>query len=196
MQLVQPVVGSRAPQLSITSASPRTSTITWQSFVGHPVVLAFVDEWSPETAGSEAIHALRRELTGLGAALLIISDEHAWCFRPDDDIERYSPLPARNTGELFQSYGVDERCLSAGDVALFVIDGAHVVRFARMAPSREHATDTLVYALTMAGCKLIAGRSRGIALPRRELVILSLVNAFSLILPDGWLPDGLSSFGL
>lgn len=196
MQLVQPAVGSRAPQLSITGASPRTSTITLQSFVGHPVVMAFVAEWSPALVGSEAIHALRRELTSLGAALLIVSEEQAWCFRPDDDIEQYSPLPARTTRSIFESYGVDARCLSAGDVALFVIDGAHVVRFARMAPSREHATDTLVYALTMAGCKLIAARTRGIALPRRELVILSLVSAFSLILPDCWAPDGLGSFGL
>lgn len=194
MQLSQPSIGSRAPQLSIQSE--RSPAITLQSFAGQSVVLAFVHQWTPELAGSEAIHALRRELTGLGAALLIVSQEQAWCFRPDDEIERYSPLPAGGTAEVFERYGVDPRSLSAGDVALFVIDGAHVVRFARTAPSREHATDTLVYALTMAGCKLMAARSRGIALPRRELIILSLVSAFCLILPEAWNTDQLSPFAL
>jgi hypothetical protein len=63
---------------------------------GRPWVLAFVRRWTP---GVDA-GAIRAQLRGLGAILIIISDAGVWSFRPDDDVELSAGPSPRVRGDI------------------------------------------------------------------------------------------------
>jgi xanthine dehydrogenase YagT iron-sulfur-binding subunit len=136
-------------------------------FDGRTRVLAFVRDWRPD---ADELHAIRAELRGLGAVLVILSNAGAWSFQPDDDLERFdaaSELPAM----LAERFEVD------GD-AVLVIDGAERVRFAHAGPLHGSLLDALV----AAGQALATPAPIAFVLNRRELVIASLCTGFALVL--------------
>ncbi|HET9623829.1 MAG TPA: 2Fe-2S iron-sulfur cluster-binding protein [Kofleriaceae bacterium] len=113
---------------------------------GQPRVLAFAHAWSP---ADDELRALRAELRGLGAELLVLSPRGAWSVRPDDPVEA---LPADQLADDVAAaagrYGV-----VAGHDAVFVIDGGGVLRFAHR-PAAPIASGQLAAALAIAGREL------------------------------------------
>jgi xanthine dehydrogenase YagT iron-sulfur-binding subunit len=136
-------------------------------FQGRTRVLAFVRDWHPDRDRDE-LPAIRAELRGLGAVLVILSDVGAWSFQPDDDLERFdaaSAWPALLAARF-----------DAFRDTLLVIDGTEKVRF-----SHAGRIDGLLDALVAAG-QALAAPATPFTLDRRELVIASLCTGFALVL--------------
>src|SRR5262249_48839100 len=102
----QAALGQAAPSIDIRYGRGR---ITFESYDGQPVVLAFVPDWSPGRDADGTTRALRAELRGLGAVLVMVSEGRVWTFRPDDDVELEASGPeldARCLGKLRARYGL------------------------------------------------------------------------------------------
>ena len=74
-----------------------------ESFDRQPIVVGFLDRWSP--AAPQELDAIRAELRGLGAVLVVLADDGLFVFRPDDDVERFAdrldPKAVADTREAF-----------------------------------------------------------------------------------------------
>src|SRR5882757_852798 len=120
---------------------------------GQPRVLAFAHAWSLADEDPAAIRALRAQLRGLGAELLVVSPRGAWSVRPDDPIEPLAhtlgagePLAA-DVAAAAARYGV-----APDHDAVFVIDGRGILRFAhRPAAPAALVGGKLADALAIAG---------------------------------------------
>ena len=137
---------------------------------GRTAVLAFVDRWSPDDSNADAIRA---ELRGLGAVLVVFARKGAWRFSPDDDIELWSPGGAGRE-EAARVYGVN------GKSELIVLDDEGAVRFRGAGGDAA----SLAAGLGAAGRALIAS-GPSLTLTRRELLLASLAAGFGLMLLDG-----------
>ena len=179
-------VGSAAPDFALRGSSHQSLCLS--ALRGRPVVVAFVDGWSPAGESAEEIFAIRAQLRGLGAVLVVLSDTGAWSFRPDDDVERSAASSAELDADIAaaaRSYGLSPRAGASGP-AIFVIDGEGLVRFAHAgAARRPEVLTTLASALDAAGRALTARPSAPLTLSRRELVMTSLVAGFVLAFLDG-----------
>jgi xanthine dehydrogenase YagT iron-sulfur-binding subunit len=150
-----------------------------------PVVVAFAPGWAVEGGRTGDLASIRSELRGLGAVLVVFSDTGVWSFRPDDDIERWSPRDLDVDGEVRRVaalYGVTRGVDGAWPLTVFVLDNDGLVRFTE-APSRDDAAPperTLLEALSAAGRSVTLRPPGAIILSRRELVIASLVAGFVL----------------
>ena len=159
-----------------------------------PIVLAFAPRWAGEDGPAGSLRAIRAELRGLGAVLVVFSDSGVWSFRPDDEMEQRLPRGPGADVERERAavlYGVAQ----AGHehpVTVLVLDADGVVRSSHTreldgASSPEHI---LLRALSVAGRGVAA---RGPAVPptgraklsRRELVVASLIAGFALTLASG-----------
>jgi xanthine dehydrogenase YagT iron-sulfur-binding subunit len=155
-----------------------------------PTVLAFCDAVSlaPPTPRDPIVSALRAELRGLGAALVIVTPARAWRFLPDDDFE---PCADRDGDSLRERYR--DRS-TRGALSLFVIDapdsgGAERVRFSRTIAPSELGDDAdpmsmLLLALRSAGRAMIAAPPRPVGVSRRDLVATPLLAAFAVALAE------------
>jgi hypothetical protein len=154
---------------------------------GEPVVLAFVDGVDlPAVAASQGptpLDTIRAELRGLGAALVVVSGCAIWRFRPDDDFERCDTehVSAALLRERFDA--------AAGDLSLFLVDGEGKLRFSRaIVRGGTDALETLADALGSAGRALAAAqqarRTPAVAVGRREIVVTSLLAAFTLVFTE------------
>jgi hypothetical protein len=142
---VAPGIGSHAPDVELPGLENLAR--------GEPRVLAFVREAAFErdtAAAPEAVLAIRAELRGLGAELVVLSRAGVWWVRPDDAVERVDSegdAIAASVTAAAARYGVAE-----GDEAVFVIDGRGIVRFAhRPAPRTRPLCSALADALAIAG---------------------------------------------
>jgi xanthine dehydrogenase YagT iron-sulfur-binding subunit len=150
-----------------------------------PVVVAFAPGWAVEGGRTGDLASIRSELRGLGAVLVVFSDTGIWSFRPDDDIERWSPRDLDVDGEVTRVaalYGVTRGVDGAWPLTVFVLDNDGLVRF-KDAPTRDEAAPperTLLEALSAAGRSVTLHTPGAITLSRRELVIASLVAGFVL----------------
>jgi xanthine dehydrogenase YagT iron-sulfur-binding subunit len=181
----QSAVGRAAPLFEVRSTG--SGRITIEQFDGQPIVLAFLPR-SWRRNDDDTMAAIRAELRGLGAVLIIVAaNDDIWTFRPDDDIELHASgrdLDREQLAELRSRYEVD------GDIddalGLFVIDGKQVLRFAETVPlSSSDPLLALARALAAAGKKLVAGADSKLRLSRRDLVVTSLVTAFAFLLWEG-----------
>jgi xanthine dehydrogenase YagT iron-sulfur-binding subunit len=143
---------------SIVNAGPTTDRITDRSTAtavrpthGEPRVIAFAHAWSPDDESPEAIRAIRAQLRGLGAGLLVVSPAGAWSVRADDAIERVDSPEATGPGHGDPGGHGDHGDLATlaaryhvapGDDAVFVLDGRGVVRFTHRMPPRAPAEAT------------------------------------------------------
>jgi xanthine dehydrogenase YagT iron-sulfur-binding subunit len=180
-----PRVGSAAPSLHLRTAR---ETLTIDSLDGQPAVLAFLDDWSPLDAPPEELAAIRAELRGLGAVLVVLSTAGLFLFRPDDEVERFAranELDAGDVAEVHAAFGL-KRC--AGGLAtpgLFVVDGKGVLRFANVwRDGAEVSLAAVTEALGAAGRAVVTAK-RSVLVSRRELVVTSLVAGFALMFLDG-----------
>jgi len=180
-----PRVGAHAPPLRLRTAR---ETLTIASLDGQPAVLAFLDDWSPLDVPPEDLAAVRAELRGLGAVLVVLSSAGLFLFRPDDEIERFaraSELDADDVTDVHAAFGL-ERCAGAlATPALFVVDGANVVRFAYVwRDGGDVSLAAVTEALGAAGRAVVSAK-RSVLVSRRELVVTSLVAGFALMFLDG-----------
>jgi len=162
-----PGVGAPAPDLVVSGLERRTRA---------PRVLAFLRDGLGGERPAE-LDAIRAELRGLGAELVVVSPAGAWRVRADDP-----PEPRASAGDALAAevaaasagYGVQ-----AGDDAVFVIDGRGVVRFTHRIAPGGGAWTRLSNALAIAGRGVLArdahdARQR-VLFTRREWTVTCLV---------------------
>jgi xanthine dehydrogenase YagT iron-sulfur-binding subunit len=164
--------------------------VTLDRFGGQPVVLALSSgpletSWKNEgdpcrgLAEDDSLAAVRAELRGLGAVLLLVFDDGALCLGPEDEVWRIGSGDARDAADraaMRARYGVPP-----GATGLFIIDGDRRLRFSyiEVAP-RQGTLHTIAAALSATGP---VDMSR-LILSRRELVVSSLAAAFALALTE------------
>ena len=158
-----------------------------------PLVLAFVEGSSALVGGvdDEVLGAMRAELRGLGAVMIVVGGDSVWSFRPDDEVQRLAHAGELREGELERlrrEHGVEPGTA----LAVFVLDAEARERFEHRAAWAGDPMETLAGALTLAGRAMVevsrprrdeAPRESNVRqLSRRELVVTSLVAAFALSL--------------
>ncbi len=131
-------------------------------------MLAFVRRWQP---GCDELAAIRAELRGLGAVLVILSDAGVWSFHPDDDLERF------DTGTALPDALAEQLAVDRARDAVFVIDSVNRVRFSHVVEGELPLGD----ALAAAG-NALATPIAVFTLTRRELAIASLCTGFAFVL--------------
>jgi len=143
-------------------------------------VVAFIHDWLGEHEAAMELAAIRAELRGLGAELVVLSETGVWSFRPDDDVDRYGSGPGidREIARVAERYGV-----SAGSEAVFVIDEHQIVRFAHRANGALESS--LADALAAAGEALLAPAAPPVLFSRREWNLTALVTGFAFVLGAG-----------
>jgi xanthine dehydrogenase YagT iron-sulfur-binding subunit len=157
-----------------------------------PVVLAFAADWLPPSEDAEeSLDVVRAQLRGLGATLVVLSNDGIWSFRPDDDVERFAPASpevAAAIAELALRYRVERTVLSGPTVV--VLDADRGVRFQRAgAGTTGTLGSTLVEALEVAGRALAEARMPPAGFTRREWIVACLVSGFALALGEGCSPS-------
>jgi hypothetical protein len=177
----------RAPPFTLRCGSQ--PPVTLDRFGGQPVVLALSSgpletSWKNEgdpcrgLAGDDSLAAVRAELRGLGAVLLLVFDDGALCLGPEDEVWRIGSGDARDAADreaMRARYGVPP-----GATGLFIIDGDRRLRFSYVEVAPRHGTlHTIAAALSATG-PIDVPR---FTLSRRELVVSSLAAAFALALP-------------
>jgi xanthine dehydrogenase YagT iron-sulfur-binding subunit len=179
-----PRLGDKAPALGLRLGDQLLSP---ESFDGQPVVLAFCQAPSDWGRAGPLMNDLRAELRGLGAVMVLVSDQEVWSFRPDDELQIHASgdeLQRAQLSALRTRYGVNAD--GAGVLGLYVIDGASTLRFAQTVESWDGSSlEALVDALAAAGRQLAAGEAGKLLLSRRELVVTALASAFALMLLEG-----------
>ena len=140
------------------------------SLAGAPCVLAFCAAW-PERGGGEA---LRAELRGLGAALLVLTPKRSVLLGPDDEPRALPPEP-----ELFAAHAVRAPERGGPPLTVVLLDDRARVRLRREADAALDVEATLLEALRQAGR---AVRERPHGLGRRELLVSSLAGAIGVAL--------------
>ena len=129
--------GTQAPDFTLHSAPDQT--VSLRDYRGHPVILAFYPaDWSPVCGDQMALYnEVRSEFEGYGARLLGISVDGAWCHRAFADQRKlHFPLLAdfEPKGAVARRYGVYREGDGFSERALFVIDGAGVIRWSYVSP--------------------------------------------------------------
>jgi xanthine dehydrogenase YagT iron-sulfur-binding subunit len=149
---------------------------------GGPVIVVLAQERLAREAAA-AGDALRAELRGLGASLVLGDRNGYWRLRPDDPIDRLS----LDASDRFERFAVMTGA-PAPWLAVLVLDATgavpyrHVERDAPDAPGAS-AIAIVQDALRTAGHTLRAsGAAPLLAVTRRDLIIGSLVTAFGLAL--------------
>ena len=134
----------------------------------------------------EVLEALRAELRGLGAALLLIGTDHSFCFRPDDElVEEPSTAELRLWAiQLFRSHGVGPQALAPGMLLLGLLDDEGTLRWHTSRALDGDPALSLLEAARLAGRSALTPVRAGL-LTRREVVLTSLIGALSLVLLDG-----------
>ncbi len=160
-------VGDPIPiiELSKLGAAP------WATQVGTPWVLAVVPGWAPRP-GTE-LAAIRAHLRGLGAALALVTRDGVWLCAPDDAFELATPLCGSELAMIAKRHGIEP-----GRDALFVIDGAGIVRY--------RADTEITFARALDDALAAAERAMHAVPPmvfdRREWIVTSLCTGFALML--------------
>jgi peroxiredoxin len=114
-------------------------TVALSSLRGRPVILAFYPEdWSPVCSDQMTLYQeVLPEFERFDAALLGISVDGIWCHRAfAENRNLHFPLLAdfEPKGEVARAYGVYRAQDGTSERALFVIDGAGIVRWSYVSP--------------------------------------------------------------
>ncbi len=128
---------TRAPDFTLHSTPDQTLSL--RELRGRPVILAFYPaDWSPVCGDQMALYnEILPEFQELGAALVGISIDHAWChaaFAQSRNL--HFPLLAdfHPKGVVAQTYGVYDDEIGMSERALFVIDEEGVIRWSHVSP--------------------------------------------------------------
>jgi hypothetical protein len=151
----------------------------WLDSCRQPMVLVFAASWGD--ADEATLDAIRGELRGLGAALVVATPQRSFCFYPDDAIEAPVPPELCTLGaltSLYRRYGIRALEIASGVLVLTLLDEEGHVRIqsTRDAPAgfESAVLETLRWATSSAafGTRVLYSRS--------EAVMLSLMGAVAL----------------
>ena len=164
-----PNSGSRERASAISLSLRGGRAVSLREFAGQPFVLVLYARAGAARADEVPLATLRAELRGLGAALLLISPDGVWRFRPEDGLELIageSELCHVELAGVFADYGLvtddEER---GADRAVYVVDHDLRVVFERRYGADDEATD-LAHVLDASRRALVA-RPRAMALSPR-----------------------------
>jgi hypothetical protein len=174
--------GQRAPSLVVRDVHGVNQTLV--PCERQPTVLAFLDGWSVRDEQDDAVQALLEELGPLGAALVALTPDALWYFRPHDETQAFVTsieLDPEAVQALRASYGLGRERDALG---LFVIDCSNTIRFGHVAEAQDFLEpgEMLLAALSAAGRALLVPRPSSPLVLRRELVAACLVVGFALVL--------------
>jgi xanthine dehydrogenase YagT iron-sulfur-binding subunit len=164
-----PSIGAIAPEFVMHG--PRGALAP--TSLGQPRVLAFVHNWSVDQQGTSELRAIRAQLRGLGAELIVLAASGVWSFHPDDHPDQLAEYTDRIAADIATAallYGVRD-----GREAVFVIDEDGVLRFAHRA---QAIGSQLGDAIARAACEMLAPTPP--TLTRREWVASCLACGFAL----------------
>ena len=129
--------GERAPEFALHSTPDQV--VRLDDFRGRALVIAFYPaDWSPVCTDQMALYnEILPEFRNLGAELVGISIDHAWChvaFAQSRNL--HFPLLAdfHPKGDVAQRYGVYNDEIGMSERALFVIDGEGVIQWSYLSP--------------------------------------------------------------
>jgi peroxiredoxin len=130
--------GVGAPEFALSSTSDQKVRLS--DFRGRTLIIAFYPaDWSPVCTDQMALYnEILPEFTALGADLVGISIDHAWChiaFARSRNL--HFPLLAdfHPKGGVAQRYGVYNDEVGISERALFVVDGDGVIRWSYVSPT-------------------------------------------------------------
>lgn len=126
--------GTPAPDFALRASPPRVLRLS--ELLGRPIVLAFYPaDWSPVCGDQLALYnEVLPEIHEHGAELVAISVDSAWCHAAYADARKLRfPLLAdfEPKGAVARLYGVYRRREGHSERALFVIDGAGIIRWSQ-----------------------------------------------------------------
>jgi peroxiredoxin len=129
--------GTTAPPFTLKSTPDQSLSLS--DFTGRNVVLAFYPaDWSPVCGDQLALYnELLPEFGRLNSQLLGISVDGAWCHAAlAKDRHYHFPLLAdfEPKGAVARAYGAYHAAEGVAERALFVIDGAGVIRWSYLSP--------------------------------------------------------------
>ena len=129
--------GTLAPAFELRSTPDQS--VRLGDFSGQRLIMAFYPaDWSPVCTDQMALYnEILPEFQELGAALVGISIDHAWChaaFAQSRNL--HFPLLAdfHPKGDVAQEYGVYDDEIGMSERALFVIDEEGVIRWSHVSP--------------------------------------------------------------
>jgi peroxiredoxin len=129
--------GTAAPEFDLQSTPDQTVKLA--DFRGRALIMAFYPaDWSPVCTDQMALYnEVLPEFKRLGAELVGISIDHAWChiaFAKTRNL--HFPLLAdfHPKGEIARRYGVYDDSIGMSERALFVLDGDGVIRWSYVSP--------------------------------------------------------------
>ena len=130
-------VGTQAPDWELKSTPDQIVKLS--DFRGRNLIIAFYPaDWSPVCTDQMALYnEIFPEFRRLGAELVGISIDHAWChaaFAASRNL--HFPLLAdfHPKGEVAQQYGVYDESIGMSERALFVLDCEGVIRWSYVSP--------------------------------------------------------------
>jgi peroxiredoxin len=129
--------GAGAPDFNLKSTPDQSVSLS--DFRGQPVVLAFYPaDWSPVCGDQMTLYnEILPEFQKLGAALLGISVDGAWCHAAfARDRKLHFPLLAdfEPKGDVARQYGVYRKGDGVSERALFVIDANGTIHWSYISP--------------------------------------------------------------
>jgi peroxiredoxin len=129
--------GTPAPDFALPSTPDQT--VSLREFRGRPVILAFYPaDWSPVCSDQMALYnEVLPEFRRYDAELLGISVDGIWCHLAFAESRKlHFPLLAdfEPKGAVARRYGVYHEAGGTSERALFVLDGAGVVRWSYLSP--------------------------------------------------------------
>ena len=129
--------GTRAPDWKLRSTPDQDVRLA--DFRGRPLIMAFYPaDWSPVCTDQMALYnEVLPEFKQLGAELVGISIDHAWCHMAfANNRNLHFPLLAdfHPKGEVARSYGVYDDKIGMSERALFVLDGNGTVFWSYVSP--------------------------------------------------------------
>jgi len=129
--------GTVGPDFTLKSAPGRNTSLT--EFRSRPVILVFYPaDWSP-VCGDQVVlyNEILSEFERYGAALLGISVDGPWCHAAFAE-QRQLRFPLLSDfepkGEVARRYGAYRFADGTSERALFVLDGAGVIRWSYLSP--------------------------------------------------------------
>jgi peroxiredoxin len=130
--------GTPAPGFSLRSTSDEVVSLA--DFRGKPLILAFYpNDWSPVCGDQMGLYnEVLPVFQGLGAELLGISVDSAWCHLAfvDDRKLRFQLLADfEPKGEVARRYGVYRSGDGTSERALFVLDADGIIRWSYLSPA-------------------------------------------------------------
>jgi xanthine dehydrogenase YagT iron-sulfur-binding subunit len=163
--------GNIAPVLVVQFAETAQS----RSLSGRNSLLVFTNSWSERGMGE----AMRAELRGVGAELVVLLPSGGFYLHPDA-----RPEPLRPAPQLWKAFGVQLPEEGGPSLTVLFIDGARRFRFRHQTENVTNAEEELLAALRYAGHAVRQTRdSRGIS--RRELLASSVATGLAVALLHG-----------